>query len=97
MDSELKAKVKLTHPAHFLGFGFGSGLIPFMPGTMGSLAAIPLLVLMSPLATWIYLLITLLACVIGVYICQKVSNDLGVAPTTATFLRSQQQNESCAQ
>jgi len=34
---------------------------------------------------------------IAKFLGQKVSNDLGVAPTTATFLRSQQQNESCAQ
>ena len=47
MDKQLRDKVKLTNPLHFLGFGFGSGLIPVMPGTMGSLAAIPIIFLSS--------------------------------------------------
>lgn len=34
---------------------------------------------------------------IAKFLGQTVSADLGVAPTTATFLRSQQQSESCAQ
>lgn len=34
---------------------------------------------------------------IAKFLGQTVNADLGVAPTTATFLRSQQQNESCAQ
>jgi phosphatidylglycerophosphatase A len=78
MEKSLKTKVNLFHPAHFLGFGFGSGLVPFMPGTMGSLAAIPLILLMSSLALVPYLLITIVASVVGIYICQKVSDDLGV-------------------
>jgi phosphatidylglycerophosphatase A len=78
MDKLLAQKVKLTHPAHFLGFGFGSGLIPFMPGTMGSAAAIPLILAMSYLPIGLYIAVTLVACVIGVKICDKVSDDLGV-------------------
>lgn len=30
------------HPAHFIAFGFGSGLSPWAPGTVGSLLALPL-------------------------------------------------------
>ena len=78
MQKSLKANVKLSHPAHFLGFGFGSGLVGFMPGTMGSLAAIPLVWGMSFLPLWAYLLLTLLSVVVGISICQKVSDDLGV-------------------
>jgi len=78
MDKKQRAKVRLTHPSHFLGFGFGSGLIPFMPGTMGSLAAIPLILLMSLLPLAIYIAITLFAAIAGIFICQKVSDDLGV-------------------
>lgn len=78
MEKHLRAKVNMLKPTHFLGFGFGSGLIPFMPGTMGSLAAIPLILLMSLLPLWAYLMITLVSCVLGVVICQKVSDDLDV-------------------
>ncbi|MCP3686996.1 MAG: phosphatidylglycerophosphatase A, partial [Gammaproteobacteria bacterium] len=31
----------LLDPRHLLSLGFGSGLSPFAPGTMGTLAAIP--------------------------------------------------------
>ncbi|MFT6269765.1 MAG: phosphatidylglycerophosphatase A [Alphaproteobacteria bacterium] len=78
MEKSLKAKVNLLHPAHFLGFGFGSGLFPLMPGTMGSLAAIPLIIAMSYLAIIPYMIVTLIVAIVGIYICQKVTDDLGV-------------------
>ncbi|MPV67914.1 phosphatidylglycerophosphatase A [Burkholderia sp. BE17] len=31
------ARFMLSHPAHLVSFGFGSGLAPIMPGTFGSL------------------------------------------------------------
>ncbi|VBB11765.1 phosphatidylglycerophosphatase A family protein [Burkholderia stabilis] len=31
------ARFMLSHPAHIVSLGFGSGLAPFMPGTFGSL------------------------------------------------------------
>ena len=31
-----------SHPAHFLSFGFGSGLFPRAPGTAGTLVAFPI-------------------------------------------------------
>ncbi|MDM7859780.1 phosphatidylglycerophosphatase A [Alteromonas sp. ASW11-36] len=78
MHPDLRKKVSLANPYHFLGLGFGSGLIPFMPGTMGSLAAMPLLLLMLPLAAEFYVLITLLSIAIGVVICERTARDLGV-------------------
>ncbi len=30
-------RLMLSHPAHFVSFGFGSGLAPFAPGTFGSI------------------------------------------------------------
>lgn len=78
MEKSLRAKVNMLHPAHLLGLGFGSGLVPFMPGTMGSLAAIPIVIAMSYLALIPYIFVTLVASVVGIYICQKVSDDMGV-------------------
>ncbi|HIP81146.1 MAG TPA: hypothetical protein EYH16_01880, partial [Leucothrix mucor] len=68
----------LTNPVHFLAFGFGSGLAPFAPGTFGTLAAIPLYLLMQPLSIPLYLLITAVVCIVGIWICGKSSEILGV-------------------
>ncbi|RXZ42754.1 phosphatidylglycerophosphatase A family protein [Crenobacter cavernae] len=35
------------HPAHFIAFGFGSGLAPRAPGTFGTLVALPLYALLA--------------------------------------------------
>ena len=71
-------KTVLTTPVHFLAFGFGSGLAPFAPGTFGTLMAIPLYLLMSRLPLSGYILITLIVCVTGVWICGNSSKKLGV-------------------
>ena len=49
-------RLVLSHPAGWIASGFGSGLVPFAPGTAGSLAALPLFVLMQqwhPLLPWL--------------------------------------------
>jgi len=68
----------LSSPIHFLAFGFGSGLAPFAPGTFGTLAAIPLYLLMQSLSLPLYLLITAIVCLVGIWICGKSSELLGV-------------------
>ena len=73
---ELKT-LKLTDPIHFLALGFGSGLAPKAPGTFGTLAAIPVVLLMAWLDNiWAYSAITVIACVVGVYICQYTADAL---------------------
>ena len=71
-------KTVLTSPVHFLAFGFGSGLAPFAPGTFGTLMAVPLYLVMSKLPLAGYLLVTLVVCVVGVWICGRSSEKLGV-------------------
>ncbi|ARN74413.1 phosphatidylglycerophosphatase A [Oceanicoccus sagamiensis] len=73
-----EAKKILTHPIHCLAFGFGSGLAPKAPGTFGTLMAIPLYWLLSPLPLLVYALVVLAAFVIGIYLCGKTAEDLGV-------------------
>ncbi len=75
--ADLNRKV-LTNPVHFMAFGFGSGLAPVAPGTFGTLAAIPLFLLMQPLSLPVYLFITLLVSLVGIWICGKSSEMLGV-------------------
>lgn len=59
----------LSNPIQFLALGFGSGLAPKAPGTFGTLAAIPLYLLMSGLSPQVYGLITLFLAIVGIYIC----------------------------
>ncbi|KHT64056.1 phosphatidylglycerophosphatase [Photobacterium gaetbulicola] len=73
-----KDKINLKNPWHLLATGFGSGLSPIIPGTMGTVAAIPLYLLMVQLPFTVYLLITVVAAFIGITICQKTSDDMGV-------------------
>jgi len=73
------AKVVLTNPLHFLAFGLGSGLSPVAPGTTGTMAAIPLAWLMAEyLSLPLYLAVTLVAMVVGFWICGRSSEMLGV-------------------
>lgn len=71
-------KVALTTPTGFLAFGFGSGLAPKAPGTFGTLAAIPLYLLMVGLNWQIYLLIIVISFLLGIYLCEQASQNLGV-------------------
>lgn len=65
-------------PIYCLAFGFGTGLSPVAPGTFGTLAAIPVYCVLAFLFnSKIYLLLTLLAFLGGIFVCEKVSRDLG--------------------
>ena len=68
----------LRNPLHFLSLGFGSGLAPAAPGTCGTLASIPLYLLLAQLDLPFYLAFVLLGFGIGVYLCQYTSDALGV-------------------
>jgi phosphatidylglycerophosphatase A len=70
----------LSHPAHFIALGFGSGLAPKAPGTVGTLWA---------WATWLVLqnffspstqgLIIALCLPIGWWACSVTSKNMGIA------------------
>jgi phosphatidylglycerophosphatase A len=66
------------NPVHFLAFGFGSGLAPWAPGTFGTLAAIPLYLLMTLLPLWGYLLVLMFSAGLGIYLCGRTARDMGV-------------------
>lgn len=65
-------------PVYFIAFGFGTGLMPKAPGTWGTLAAVPLYLLLSKCPLSVYCLLTLLAFILGVWVSTKVSDELGV-------------------
>jgi phosphatidylglycerophosphatase A len=66
-------------PVMLLAFGFGSGLSPVAPGTVGSVAALLIyFLLLQGLSPLVYLGVVLLATVIGVYLCGAASKKMGV-------------------
>ncbi|WP_019216388.1 phosphatidylglycerophosphatase A family protein, partial [Legionella tunisiensis] len=65
-------------PTYFIAFGFGSGLMPIAPGTWGTLAAMPVYLLLVGQPLIIYLLTTILAFLLGIWVSDKVSQELGV-------------------
>ncbi|EIJ33286.1 phosphatidylglycerophosphatase A family protein [Thiothrix nivea] len=74
----VRVNTVFSSPVHFLAFGFGSGLSPVAPGTAGTLAAIPLYLLLAQWPLWGYVLATLVISVAGIWICGESSRLLGV-------------------
>lgn len=70
----------LSHPAHLLALGFGTGLAPVAPGTVGTLLGFPFYWL---LAWWLGPVEILIAAaamfVLGIWACQKTGDDMGIA------------------
>lgn len=80
----MKPNVKFlfSHPFHFLSLGFGSGLLPKMPGTWGTLTALIIYILLSPtiLANFSFiavLIALILLGVLGIFCIRKTGNALG--------------------
>ena len=69
-----------AHPAHVVAFGFGAGLVPAAPGTVGTLVAWPLGwalgALLSPAAL---VAAAALLFALGVWACGVTGRRLGVA------------------
>lgn len=79
MDKQIRSRVSLLNPTHFLALGFGSGLAPKMPGTFGTVAALPLVVLLSHYGSFSgYLIVTIVVSIVGIWICGKAAQDMGV-------------------
>ncbi len=77
-SSPVPARTVFSSPVHFLAFGFGSGLAPLAPGTAGTLAAIPSYLLLQGLPIWAYLAVTAAVTVVGIWLCGRSSQALGV-------------------
>jgi phosphatidylglycerophosphatase A len=66
------------NPVHFLAFGLGSGAAPRAPGTFGTLAATGLYLLLPDMTPFAYLLFLAVGFVLGVWLCGKTAQDIGV-------------------
>ena len=66
-------------PSHFVALGFGSGLSPLGPGTVGTLWAwLAFAVAGDWLAPRHWAVVLALAFVLGIWACGRTSRDLGV-------------------
>jgi phosphatidylglycerophosphatase A len=69
-------KIILSDPIHFLAFGFGSGLSPKAPGTMGTLVALPLVYGLMHVSLPMYLCCVLMLSLAGIYLCGESARRL---------------------
>lgn len=72
------ANTGLRNPVIFLAFGLGSGAAPKAPGTFGSLAALPLFLLLGGLSLPVYLGVMVVATIFGIWVCGRAAEILGV-------------------
>ena len=68
-----------VHPFHFIALGFGSGLAPIAPGTIGTLVAVPIFWWLEPrLAPMDFLIGLGFLFVGGVWVCDYTARALGI-------------------
>lgn len=72
--------INLKNPIHFLAVGFGVGLLHPAPGTWGTLLGLLFAIFLWEVTacTTFFVVLTLISFIVGCYICQKTSDDLGV-------------------
>jgi phosphatidylglycerophosphatase A len=70
----------LSRPAYFIAFGFGAGLAPIAPGTVGTLLAFPLYWLFFPqVGALEFMVLILVLFILGVWACDTAGRALGVS------------------
>jgi phosphatidylglycerophosphatase A len=75
--TKISARTVLTDPVHLLAFGFGLGLSPIAPGTVGSLLGVALAWLTLDLDLVLQVGIAAALFVAGIWICGNSSRRLG--------------------
>jgi phosphatidylglycerophosphatase A len=76
--AERPSRVLLRDPAGWIATGFGSGLAPRAPGTVGTLAALLPWLALRELPLWGYLAAVLAAFALGVWAAQRVIERLRI-------------------
>lgn len=78
MSDHRPLRPDLRRLSHLLAFGFGAGCAPRAPGTAGTLAAIPLYLLVQGLPGALYLGLVCALFAIGLWACGVVAREFGV-------------------
>jgi phosphatidylglycerophosphatase A len=73
----------LRHPAGLIGSGFGTGLSPLAPGTIGSAAALLPWLALRELPPAYYAAVVMLAFAVGIWACAWVAATLRVSDPRA--------------
>lgn len=72
------ARTILGSPVHFIAFGFGTGLSPKGPGTVGTLAGLPFWFLLNHLQWPLYAVVCAGLFTFGCWVCGESAKRLGV-------------------
>ena len=72
------ARTVLTDPVHILAFGFGTGLSPVAPGTVGSLVGVLFAWLTLDLGLPLQLAVAAALSLSGIWICGESARRIGV-------------------
>lgn len=75
----LRPRWDWRRPHQWLAFGFGAGLSPWAPGTVGTLVAIPPYLVLQALPPLGYLLVLALMFLVGLWACDKTARELGAS------------------
>ncbi len=92
--AKISARTVLTDPVHLLAFGFGLGLSPIAPGTVGSLLGVALAWLTLDLGLIVQAGIAAAMFAAGIWICGNSSRRLAsrwftiVAPLHLSLIRA---------
>ncbi|MGI9219724.1 MAG: phosphatidylglycerophosphatase A family protein [Woeseiaceae bacterium] len=73
----ISPRVVLTDPVHLLAFGFGLGLSPVAPGTVGSLLGVGIAWLALDLGLYAQIGIAMGLVIAGIWICDNSSRRIG--------------------
>ncbi len=68
---------------HWIAFGFGAGLAPRAPGTAGTLAAVPIYLVLSDLPVTVYLGVVGALFLLGVWACGRTADEIGAKDPSA--------------
>ncbi len=85
-DRSVLKKLNLSDPWQLIAVGFGSGLLPKAPGTYGSLAAVPLCMLLVYLPWYYVLAVIVLTTVIGTKACAVADEVLGMHDNSSVVI-----------
>ncbi len=71
-----RPRLDWRRPHHWIAYGLGAGLSPWAPGTLGTVAAVPLYLLLEPLSAGAYLGVLLVLVLVGLWACDRTAREL---------------------
>lgn len=73
----VSVKTVVTDPVLFLAFGFGTGLAPVAPGTVGTLVGVVIELVVRPLGFPVRIGTVVMFLILGVWLCSRSTRKLG--------------------